>query len=45
MLGTILTQNLIRGDVDSVEFLNRQTFNVPVRLTRNCYPLNLPRCT
>jgi len=35
MLGTIFMQNLIRGDVDSVELVNRLTFNVPVRLTRN----------
>jgi len=40
MLGTIFMQNLIRGDIDSVELLSRLTFNVPVRL--NYYPLNLP---
>jgi len=45
MLGTIFMQNLIRGDIDSVEFVSRLTFNVPVRLTRNYYPLNFPRCT
>jgi len=28
MLGTIFMQNLIRGDVDSVELVNRLTFNV-----------------
>jgi len=42
MLSTIFMQNLIRGDIDSVELVNRLTFNVPVRLTRNYYPLNLP---
>jgi len=35
MLGTIFMQNLIRGDIDSIELVNRLTFNVPVRLTRN----------
>jgi len=35
MLGPIFMQNLIRGDIDSVELINRLTFNVPVRLTRN----------
>jgi len=45
MLGIIFMQNLIRGDVDSVELVSRLTFNVSVRLTRNYYPLNLPRCT
>jgi len=38
MLGTIFMQNLIRGDIDSVENVSRLTFNVPVRLTRNYYP-------
>jgi len=45
MLGTIFMQNRIRGDIDSVELVNRLTFNVPARLTRNYYPLYLPRCT
>jgi len=45
MLGTIFMPNLIRGDIDSVELVSRLTFNVPVRLTRTYYPLNLPRCT
>jgi len=45
MLGTIFMQNLIRGDIDSVELVSCLSFNVPVRLTRNYYPLNLPRCT
>jgi len=45
MIGTIFMQNLIRGDIDSVELVNRRTFNVPVRLTRNYYPLKWPRCT
>jgi len=35
MLGKIFMQNLIRSDIDSVELVNRLTFNVPVRLTRN----------
>jgi len=41
MLGTIFMQTLIRGDIYAVELVNRLTFNVPVRLTRNYYPLNL----
>jgi len=45
MLGTIFMQNLIRGDVDSAELVSHQTFNIPARLTRNYYPLNLSRCT
>jgi len=45
MLGTIFMYNLIRGDFDSVDFVSRLTFNVPVRLIRNNYPINLPRCT
>jgi len=45
MLGTIFMQHFIRGDIDSVELVSRLTFNVPVRLKRNYYPLNLPRCT
>jgi len=42
---TIYMQNFIRGDIDSVELVRRLTFNVPVRLTRSYYPLNLTRCT
>jgi len=45
MPGTIFMQNLIRGDIDSVELVNRLTFNVSARLTRNYNPLNLPQCT
>jgi len=45
MLGSIFINNLIRGDIDSVDLLSRQTFNVPVRLMRNYYPINLPRCS
>jgi len=40
MLGTIFVNNLIRGDIDSVDLLSRLTFNVPVRLMRNYYPIN-----
>jgi len=35
--------NLIRGDIDSVNLVSRLTFNVLVRLMRNYYPINLPR--
>jgi len=45
LLGTFFMQNLIINYIDSVELVNRLSFNVPVRLTRNYYPLNLPRCT
>jgi len=44
MLGTIFMNNLIRGDIDSVDLVSRLTFNVPVRLMRNYYPINLARC-
>jgi len=44
MFGTIFMNNLIRGDIDSVHLVSRLTFNVPVRLMRNYYPINLPRC-
>jgi len=44
MLGTIFMNNLIRGDIDSVDLVRRLSFNVPVRLMRNYYPINLPRC-
>jgi len=37
MLGTIFINNLIRGDIDSVDLVSRLTFNVPVRLMRNYY--------
>jgi len=37
--------NLIRSDIDSVDLVSRLTFNVPVRLMRNYYPINLPRCS
>jgi len=36
MRGTIFMNNLIRGDIDSVDLVRRLTFNVPV--------INLPRC-
>jgi len=39
MLGTIFMNNLIRGDIDSVNLVSRLTFNVPVRLMRNYYPI------
>jgi len=42
MLGTIFMNNLVRGDIDSVDLVSRLTFNVPVRLMRNYYPINLP---
>jgi len=45
MLGTVFMNNLIRGDIDSVDLVSRLTFNVSVRLTRNYYPINLPRCS
>jgi len=45
MLGTIFMNNLIRGDIDSVDLVSRLTFNVPVRLMRNYHPINLPRCS
>jgi len=45
MLGTIFMKNLIRGDIDSVDLVSRLTFNVPVRLMRNYFPINLPRCS
>jgi len=35
MLGTIFMNNLIRGDIDSVDLVYHLTFNVPVRLMRN----------
>jgi len=44
-LGTIFMNNLIRGDIDSVDLVSRLTFNVPVRLMRNYHPINLPRCS
>jgi len=44
-LDTIFMNNLIRGDIDSVDLVSRLTFNVPVRLMRNYYPINLPRCS
>jgi len=37
--------HLIRGGIDSVDLVSRLTCNVPVRLTRNYYPINFPRCT
>jgi len=39
MLGTMFLNNLNRGDFSSVDF------NVPVRLMRYYYPINLPRWT
>jgi len=45
MLGTIFMNHLIRGGIDSVDLVSRLTFNVPVRLTRNYYPINFPRCS
>jgi len=45
MLGTIFMNNLIRGDIDSVDLVSRLSFNVPVRLMRNYHPINLPRCS
>jgi len=45
MLGTIFMNNLIRGDIDSVDLVSRLTFNVPVRLMRGYHPINLPRCS
>jgi len=45
MLGTIFMNNLIRGDIDFVDLVSRLTFNVPVRLLRNYYLINLPRCS
>jgi len=42
MLGTIFMNNLIRGDIGSVDLVSRLTFNVHVRLMRNYYPNNLP---
>jgi len=44
MLSTIFMNNLIRGDIDSVDLVGGLTSNVPVRLMRNYYPINLPRC-
>jgi len=43
MLGNICMHNLIRGDFHSVDLVSRRTFNVPVRLMRNYYPINVPR--
>jgi len=40
ILGTIFMNNPIRGDIDSVDLVSRLTFNVPVRLMRNYYPIN-----
>jgi len=45
MLGTIFMNNLIKGDIDSVDLVSRLSFNVPVRLMRNYHPINLPRCS
>jgi len=45
MLGTIFLNYLIRGDIDSVDWVSRLTFNVLGRLTRYYYPVYLPRCT
>jgi len=45
MHDTIFMNNLIRGDIDSVDLVSRLTFNVPVRLMRNYFPINLPRCS
>jgi len=45
MLGTIFMNNLIRGDIGSVDLVKRTSFNVPVRLMRNYHPINLPRCS
>jgi len=44
MRGTIFMNNLIRSDIDSVDLVSRLTFNVPVRLMRNYYPIYLIRC-
>jgi len=38
MLGTIFMNNLIRGDIDSVDLVSSITFNFPVSLMRNYYP-------
>jgi len=40
MLSTIFMNNLIRGDIDSVDLVSRLHFNVPVRPMRNYYPIN-----
>jgi len=45
MLGTIFINNLLRGDIDSVDLVSRLTCNVLVRLIRNYYPINLPLCS
>jgi len=44
-LGTIFMNNLIRGDIDSIDLVSRLSFNDPVRLMRNYHPINLPRCS
>jgi len=43
MLGFFFTHNLIRCDIDSVDLVSRQTFNVLETLTPTYYPINLPR--
>jgi len=43
MLGTIFMNSIINSYISSVDLISRQTFNVPVRLLRNYYPINLPR--
>jgi len=41
ILGTIFMRNLIKGNIYSLDLVSRLTLNVPVRLTRNYYPINL----
>jgi len=44
-LTTIVNRRAMLCDIDSVDLVSRLNFNVPVRLMRNYYPINLPRCT
>jgi len=45
MLVYIFMNNLIRGNIYSVDLVSRLTFNAPLELMRNYYPINLPRCS
>jgi hypothetical protein len=44
MLGVVFMNNLIQGDVESVDLVSQLNFAVPCRITRNYLPLTLPNC-
>ena len=44
-LGVVFLHKLINGSIDSSFLLERLTFSVPRRATRNYQPLSLPTCT